>query len=136
MMTEAIRSKWFIGFIVIVAIIGGIIGFIGGEMHEKKIKNAEEIELKDFNKPDRLYITGIEDTMLGEEYINFEKDTTYPKAIEFDFGTIKTDKKIYALDWTRDSLLVLVGRQNSSPTTVDPRWTELWVWGKHIRKKN
>lgn len=135
MITEAFTNKWFIGFIVIGSIIGAIIGFIGGEMHERKIEAAEEIELEDFHKPDLLYITGIEDTLLVEEYISFEKDTIYPKAIEFDFKTIKTDKKIYALDWTNDSLLVLVGRQNSNPTTVDPRWTELWIWEKHVKRK-
>ena len=129
------KKKWFWIIWLALALTGGIIGYLGSEYQSERIENAELIELQDFYDPDRPRIHGINDTTLVDQYIRFEKDTNYPKALNFSSGTIPTNQKLYALDWTSDSLLVLVGRQNSNPTTADPRWTELWVWEKHIKKK-
>lgn len=130
------RNKWFWIIWLIAALTGALIGFIGSEIRGRKIENAEVVKLEDHYKPDRLYITGIEDTALKERYLNFEKDTVYPKSLNFEIKTIKTDKEIYALEWSKDSSLVLVLRYNSEPTTSNPRWTETWVWEKHVKRIN
>ena len=129
------KKKWFWIIWLALALTGGVIGYLGSEYQSERIENAELIELQDFFNPDRPRIHGINDTTLVDQYIRFEQDTNYPKALNFRSGTIPTNQKLYALDWTNDSLLVLVGRQNSNPTTADPRWTELWVWEKHVKKK-
>lgn len=131
-MFQAFKNKWFIGFIVIGSIVGGIIGIIGSEMHARKIATAQRIQLVDYYNPDRLYISGIEDTLLKKEYLLFENDTVYPKALNFKSSAIKTTQKLYALDFTKDSSLVLVARENDNPTMADPRYTELWVWRNHV----
>ena len=132
MIVKAFKNKWFIAFIVIGSIIGAIIGFIGSEMHARKIAAAQRIQIVDYYNPDRLYINGIEDTLLKKEYLSFENDTVYPKAINFKSSAIKTTQKLYALDITKDSSLVLVARENDNPTMADPRYTELWVWRNHV----
>ncbi|WP_417593016.1 hypothetical protein [Owenweeksia hongkongensis] len=129
------KKKWFWIVWLALALTGGVVGYFGSEYQSERIENAELVELQDYYNPDRPRIHGIKDTTLVDEYIKFEKDTNYPKALKFSSETIPINQKLYALDWTSDSLLVLIGRQNSNPTVADPRWTELWVWKNHVKKK-
>lgn len=59
-------------------------------------------------------------------------DTVEPRPVRFKGTLMKTDQTIYALDYSSDSSLVLVARENDSPTSVDPSYIELWVWSKHV----
>ena len=115
--------------------MGGIIGFIMSRNHEAKLDRAERIELENFHNPENLFIPGIKDTSLKNEYLAFERDTTYPKKVTFKIGGIKTNETLYALDWTNDSSLVLVARENSKQTMGDGAYHELWVWSRYVKRK-
>ncbi len=130
------KNKWFWIIVFALSIMGAIFGYIDGESQDKRIESAVIVKLQDYYNPDRPIVNGIKDTNLVEQYIKFEKDTIYPKALNFDSPTIPTDQTLYALEWTSDSVLVLIGRQNLNPTLADPRWMELWVWEKHVKKND
>lgn len=130
------KNKWLWIIVFALTITGAIFGYIDGESQDKRIENAVIVKLQDYYNPDRPIVNGIKDTNLVEQYIKFEKDTIYPKALNFDSPTIPTDQTLYALEWTSDSVLVLIGRQNLNPTLADPRWMELWVWEKHLKKND
>ena len=135
MIVEAFKNKWFIGFIVIASLVGGIIGLIGSEIHERKIENAELVQLIHYYNPEWNYIPGIMDTNYKEEYMEFILDTSLSSIVNFPIRSIPTTGHLYLLDLTQDSTLALIGRENDNPTMADPRYQELWVWVKHVRKK-
>ncbi len=129
------RNKWFWIVWIIFSITGGAIGFIWSRNHANKINKAERIELQDYFRSDEIFIHGIEDTTFADDYIKFEMDTAFPKPLTFKSSAIRTDKKLYALNYTQDSSLVLVARENDTPTMEDPSYSELWVWRKHVKRK-
>lgn len=119
----------------VLSIVGAVIGFIASRKRYEKLDRAERIQLRDYHNPSALYILGIEDTAFAEQYIRFEKDTASSKRLTFKSATIRNDKKLYALQYARDSSLVLVARENDEPTQVSPSYMELWVWRKHVISK-
>ena len=134
-MFELYKNKWFWIVLIILSTTGAIIGFVLSWKHNKKLEQAERIELRDYYNPGNIYIHGIEDTTLVDQYIKFEMDNVYPKPLTFKSTAIRTDERLYALDYTQDSSLVLVARENDNPTMQDPSYMELWVWRKHVKWK-
>jgi len=135
MILETFKNKWFIGFIVIGSIIGGIVGFIGSEMHDRKIEKAKKVELVHYFRPEWTHIHGIMDTSHREEYIKFTLDTSLSSTVNYPSRSIPTSGRLYLIEVTQDSVLGLIGRENDHPTTADPRYQELWVWMKHVKEK-
>ena len=89
-----LRNKWFLATWLVISLLGGVLGFVISEREEDRLSNSELIELEDYYNPNREYISGIEDTMLKNEYIRFEKDTLYPKEVPIEISTIKTDETL------------------------------------------
>ena len=135
MIIKAFKNKWFIGFIIIGSILGGIIGFVGSELHERKIDNAKTVELVHYFHPEWTHIHGIMDTIYKEEYMKFTLDTSLSTIVSYPSRGIPTSGRLYLLDVTQDSALGLIGRENDHPTITDPRYQELWVWMKHVKEK-
>ena len=135
MSLKTFKNKWFVGFIVVGSIIGAMIGFVGSELHSKKMENAKEVELVRYFRPEWTHIHGITDTSYREEYIKFTLDTSLSSIVNYPSRSIPTSGRLYLLDATQDSTLGLIGRENDQPTTADPRYQELWVWMKHVKDK-
>ena len=132
MIISAFSSKWFLGFVVIGSLLGGVLGYVGSEIRQRKLDAGERVEVVHHYFPDVGYINGVEDTLFKNEYISFEMDTVYPKTLNFEGAVIRVDGRHYAIDFTADSSLVLIARQNDFARLADPSYMELWVWRKHV----
>lgn len=117
------------------ALVSAAIGFTASRLRKARLEKAEHVFLRHYQQPEQNHVVGIEDTTLAAQYIQFEKDTATIKPIKFKFVTMRTDGVFYALQYTRDSTLVLVARKNDKPTGVNPAYQELWIWNKHVLKQ-
>ncbi|NVK03202.1 MAG: hypothetical protein HWD92_00205 [Flavobacteriia bacterium] len=135
MIVKAFKNNWFIGVIIIGSILGGIIGFLGSELHERKRDNEKAVELVHYFHPEWTHIHGITDTIYQDEYMKFTLDTSLSTIVSYPSRGIPTSGRLYLLDVTQDSVLGLIARENDHPTMADPRYQELWVWMKHVKEK-
>jgi len=129
------KNKWFWIVWLILSISGAIIGYVLSENHKKELENAENaicVEFRDLKHPS---IWGIRKLKYKDQYLEVMLDSNIKTHnIPLTLG-VTNNQPVKILEYSEDSALARIAITREKHTMAKPRYEELWLWTKFIKKK-
>jgi len=129
------KNRWFLITLVIVSFTGAIISYLLNQKHMEELSIAENaicVEFRDLKHPS---IWGIKKLKYKDQYLKVMLDTTINTNNIPLTSTVENNQQVKILGYSNDSMLVNIAIIREKGTPVNPRYEELWLWNKFIKKK-